>query len=161
MNSETATQTPEDETLPSVPEHPFIKEMLRQLRASDTYGFYDNASPAELLKPFVVTKAQRKQLPLVADPDDQVIGRLKNWYAAIAMQIEAGSGRMASPLMNLSSEGFGRVVIIAGHLVVVDRTLREVHRFGFISLEKMCEDADRLVASALALIEAHPAAAEG
>ena len=36
-----------------------------------------------------------------------------------------------------------------GKLVVVDKTLRDVHRFGFDSLSKMKDEADKLLAVAL------------
>jgi probable nitrogen fixation protein len=45
--------------------------------------------------------------------------------------IERETGQMVSPMMKVSHEGFGRMVLIAGRLVVVNKQLRDVHRFGF------------------------------
>ena len=59
---------------------------------------------------------------------------------------------MAVPIVNLSHEGFGRALISAGKLIVVDKTLRDVHRFGFKSLSKMKDEADKLLSVALELI---------
>ncbi|PJC71268.1 MAG: hypothetical protein CO017_00935, partial [Zetaproteobacteria bacterium CG_4_8_14_3_um_filter_59_5] len=47
-----------------------------------------------------------------------------------------------------------------GKLVVLDRSLRDVHRFGFKSVEKMVEDGDKMLASALALIAKYPEVAK-
>jgi probable nitrogen fixation protein len=66
---------------------------------------------------------------------------------------------MAVPMMNLSHEGFGRALITVGKLVVVDRTLRDIHRFGFESLSKMKDEADKLLSVALNLIGTHAAVA--
>jgi len=62
-------------------------------------------------------------------------------------------------VQQLSSEGFGRIVVIGGRLVVVSRTMRDAHRFGFASLERLEADGEALVDAALAAIERYPDAA--
>jgi len=57
-------------------------------------------------------------------------------------------------------EGFGRVVLIAGRLVVLSHHLRDVHRFGFASYEALADEGERLTAEAIAMIEAHRELAE-
>ena len=66
---------------------------------------------------------------------------------------------MASSLVHLSYEGFGRVLITVGKLVVLDRTLRDAHRFGFDSLSKMKHEADKHLAVALEIIGKYPGVA--
>lgn len=143
----------------TLPDHPFIAEIIRQTRAFDSYGVNDQLDTTALLQPYVVTKAQRREIPIIGDPDEEILARLKAYYSAIAMRIEAGCGMMATPLFNLSHEGFGRVIISVGKLLVLDRSLRDAHRFGFESLEQLCEQADVHVSSALALINRLPEAA--
>ena len=63
---------------------------------------------------------------------------------------------MAVPMINLSHEGFGRAIITVGKLVVVDKTLRDVHRFGFKSLSKMKDDADKFLSVALNIVSEYP-----
>lgn len=134
----------------------FIREMTRQMRALDTYGVFDKKSPAEILEPFVLTKERKAQIPLVGDPDDITLSRVKAFYNAIAVLIEKECGKMAVPLVHLSHEGFGRVVVTVGKLVAVDRTLRDVHRFGFESLSKMKTEADKLLSVAIELVGQFP-----
>ena len=43
-----------------------------------------------------------------------------------------------------------------GKLVVGDRTLRDVHRFGFESLSKMKTEADKILSVALGIVGEHP-----
>ncbi len=74
---------------------------------------------------------------------------LKALYNAIAVLIEKECRLLAVPLIHLTHEGFGRALITVGKLVVVDKTLRDVHRFGFDSLSKMKDEADKLLAVAL------------
>jgi probable nitrogen fixation protein len=138
----------------------FMKAMVKQVRALDSYGQYDHYSAAQILDPFILTKERKREIPIIGDPDEEVISRLKAFYNAIATLIEQSSGLLAVPLINLTYEGFGRVVITVGRLVVLDRNLRDVHRFGFKSLEKLQEEGEKKVNTALTLIKEYPHVAE-
>lgn len=133
----------------------FMKEMVKQMRAIDTYGTYEGMSSGEILDPFVLTKERKKAIPVIGDPDEILIARIKAFYNAIAILIEKECGLMAVPLLNLTHEGFGRVLITVGKLVVHDRSLRDVHRFGFASLSKMKDEADKVLSIALELVGSH------
>ena len=138
----------------------FVQEMVKQMRAIDTYGLFDSQSAAQMLDPFILTKERKRAIPIIGDPDESVITRLKAFYNVIATLIEQDCGLLAAPVINLSYEGFGRALIIVGRLVVMDRSLRDVHRFGFPSLAKLKEEADKLVNAACMLIAAHRQVAE-
>ncbi|VAX12365.1 NifX-associated protein [hydrothermal vent metagenome] len=140
-------------------ESDFAKEMIRQMRAVDTYGTYDNWTLAKILEPFILTKEMKREIPIIGDPDEVVISRIKAFYNAIAAMIEKECGLMASPVINITYEGFGRVIIIVGKLVVLDKNLRDVHRFGFQDLSKMKDEADKILSIALEIIGKHSAAA--
>lgn len=149
--SETLVIDPSEGLLESA----FMVEMVRQLRALDTYGHYESRSPAELLDPFILTKERKKEIPIVGDPDPVTIARIQAFYNAISMLIESECKLMATPLVHLTNEGFGRVIITVGKLVVLDRSLRDAHRFGFASLSKMKHEADKILSVALELIGKH------
>lgn len=134
-------------------DHPFVGEILKQLRAIDTYDTYEGWSKAKIVDPLVLTKERKREIPVVGDPDEIVMARVKAFYNAIASSIEAQTGLMAVPMINLTHEGFGRALVMVGKLIVVDKTLRDVHRFGFASLEKMCEQSDKMISRAKELIE--------
>lgn len=133
----------------------FVKEMVRQMRALDTYGTYSGWTPEKILDPFVMTKEKKAEIPLVGDPDDTTIARVKAFYNAISVLIEKECSLLAVPLVHLTHEGFGRALITVGKLVAVDKTLRDVHRFGFASLSKMKDEADKLLSVALERIGQH------
>ncbi|MFV8818371.1 NifX-associated nitrogen fixation protein [Haliea sp. E17] len=140
--------------------HPAVRQIVTQLRALDSYGTYDTWPDFKVLDPMILTKERRREIPVVGDPDETTISRLKAYYNAIAAGIEREVELMAVPLVNLSHEGFGKALITVGRLVVVNRTLRDVHRFGFDSLEKLVEDLEKQIAQAVALVDAHRAVAE-
>ncbi|TXI75223.1 MAG: NifX-associated nitrogen fixation protein [Dechloromonas sp.] len=137
----------------------FVKEMARQMRALDTYGTYQGWTVEKILSPYVLTKERKAEIPLVGDPDDETISRVKAFYNAIAVLIEKECNLLAVPLVHLTHEGFGRALITVGKLVAVDKTLRDVHRFGFASLSKMKDEGDKILGVALERIGQYPAVA--
>lgn len=139
---------------------PIIKQMVVQLRAMDSYGTYDTWSDARVLDPLVLTKARRKLIPVVGDPDETTISRIKAYYNALSQLIEKETGLLAVPVINLTHEGFGRALILVGKLVALDKTLRDVHRFGFDSLDALKIEAEKQMAKAAELINTHRAVAE-
>lgn len=134
----------------------FIQEMVKQMRAIDSYGTYDGWPVDRILAPYVVTKEQRREMPVIGDPDEVLLSRIKAFYNAIASLIEKECGLMAVPMINITHEGFGRAVITVGKLVVMDKTLRDVHRYGYESLSKMKDEADKLLSVALASVGKYP-----
>ena len=117
-------------------------------------------SSAELIAPFILTKEQKHEIPLVGDPDEETLERVREYYNAISSLVEEKTGLMAIPTVHLSHEGFGRALITVGKLVVYDRTLRDVHRYGYSSVEHLESEADKAIAGILALIERYREAAE-
>ena len=134
----------------------FVREMVRQMRALDSYGQYDGKPATSLLEPLILTKARKAEIPVIGDPDETTLACIKAFYNGIAVMIEKECGLMAVSLVHLSHEGFGRVIITVGKLVVLDRTLRDAHRFGFESLSKMKDDADKYLSVALEIIGKFP-----
>lgn len=140
--------------------HPIVKALLQLLRAQDRSGAWDAEPDEVLLEPFIVTKAAKREMPLIGDPDPDILWRVDLYYAAIAWEIERRSGRAIIPMVNIHHEGWGRVVLIAGRLVAVKAHVRELHRFGFEDLGTMIAKAEKLVAEGVAAIEQFPAVAD-
>jgi probable nitrogen fixation protein len=136
-----------------------VKDMVKQLRAIDSYDTYAGWSEAKIIDPVVLTKERKQNIPVIGDPDEITIARLKAYYNSLATLIEKKTGLMAAPIVHLSHEGFGRALIMVGKLIVVDKILRDTHRFGFSSLADLCEKSDKVIEKALRLIEKYNAAA--
>jgi probable nitrogen fixation protein len=134
----------------------FAAQLVQQIRAQDTHGSWDRKSDMDLLDPFIVDKEARRAMPIIGDPDPDTLWRLELFYGALCLAIEREAGIMVSPMMKMSHEGFGRMVLIAGRLVVVNKSLRDVHRFGFDSIEKLNAEAEKFLASAKEIIASFP-----
>jgi len=134
----------------------FVKELIKQWRAQDAHGAWDKKSDLDLLEPYIVDKEKRKQLPLMGDPDPETLWRMELFYNAIGLSVERKTGIMVSPMMKMHHEGFGRMILTAGRLVVINKHLRDVHRFGFDSMAKLASEGEKMVASAVEMIEKYP-----
>jgi len=152
MSDTPVVETPHDPIM----ETDFIKEMVKQMRALDSYGTYDGWTVERILQPYIVTKEMRRQIPVIGDPDEETLSRVKAFYNGIAVLIEKECGLMAVPMVNLSHEGFGRAIITVGKLVVMDRTVRDIHRYGYDNFSKMKDEADKYLSVALEIIGKYP-----
>ena len=135
---------------------PFVIELIKQLRAQDTHGSWEGKSDATLLQPYILTAEQRRELPMMGDPDPDTLWRLDLFHNAVGLSIERATGCMVAPMMKMSHEGFGRCVLTTGRLIVVNRYLRDVHRFGYGSLAKLAEAGNKLVKEGVDLINQYP-----
>jgi probable nitrogen fixation protein len=149
--AESTTLAPSDAA-----ESVFVKELIKQWRAQDTHGTWDKKSDLDLLAPYIVDKEARKQIPIIGDPDPEILWRLELFYNAVGLAIERGTGVMVQPMMKMSHEGFGRMILAAGRLIVVNKHLRDVHRFGFESLDKLATEGTKLVDAGVEMIEKFP-----
>ncbi len=134
----------------------FLKELAKQFRAQDTYGTWDKKSDSELIEPYILGREKRQAIPIVGDPDPETLWRVELFYNAIGLAIERETGVMVTPMMKMHHEGFGRMILCAGRLIVVNRQLRDVHRFGFPSIEKLAQEGDKLVAAGVDMIRKYP-----
>ena len=155
----TAAGSPAAAPQKPLPLPPLLKALVNLIRAEDRYGAWERKPDLELLAPFVVTKEARRAIPIVGDPGPEVLLRVEQFYKALCLRIEQRSGLIASPVMAMTHEGFGRLVLIVGKLVVFSKSLRDVHRFGFASLEEVVEAGEKAVDEAVKTAETFSEAA--
>jgi probable nitrogen fixation protein len=132
----------------------FTEELIRQLRATDQFGNWAKMSDEELLtKKYVKTKEDLKNIPIIADIDEMLIGEIKMIFKAIALQFERKTGVMCNVVMEMSHEGFGRCIVIADKIVLVDKYFKDAHRFGYRTIEKLYEDGQKHLDRAFSIYE--------
>lgn len=134
-------------------DNPFIKELIKVWRAQDSHGAWEGKSDLTLIEPYILDKDARRALPIIGDPDPETIWRMELFFNAICLMIERATGVMITPMMKMSHEGFGRMVLIGGRLIVVNKQLRDVHRFGFDNLGKLAEEGEKHVKAGIEMIQ--------
>ncbi|WP_032927909.1 NifX-associated nitrogen fixation protein [Mesorhizobium sp. LNHC221B00] len=127
---------------------PFVRRLVRLIRAQESYGSWEGKSDAELLADFIVTRKQRRAIPVIGDPDPDVLWRLERFYTAVGLAIEERSGLIEMKPMGASDDCFSRPGVWS--------LCRDIHRFGFETFRKLAEAGTKLVDDATAAIEAYP-----
>ena len=141
---------------PAIEPAAFLTELKKIWRAQDAHGAWDGKNDEQLIAPYLVTREQRREMPIIGDPDPEVLWRVELFFNAVGLAIERQTGVMVTPMMKMSHEGFGRMVLLAGRLVAVNKQLRDVHRFGFETLDKLAEEGGRYVSAGVEMIRQFP-----
>jgi len=135
---------------------PFLKSIVQQIRGQDVYGVYRNWSDELILKPYIVSKKQKREISLEGEVDPRTIGRIMAFYRAVAACIEQETGLLSQVVIDLNHEGFGWALVFSGRLLLAKKSLRDAHRFGFESLEKVAEEGDKFIEKGLDLAKRFP-----
>jgi probable nitrogen fixation protein len=135
-------------------ENIFIDTLIGQVRALDQFGTWANRDDEDILKEkYVKTKEELKNIPVIADIDEMQIQDIRLIYQSVALAFEKKTGIMCSVVMEMSHEGFGRAVVIADKIVIVNKFFKDAHRFSFRTYEKLVEEGDKMVANAIKIYE--------
>ncbi|MBK1635839.1 NifX-associated nitrogen fixation protein [Rhodovulum adriaticum] len=151
------------DTLPrggELPASDFIKQLIAVIRAEDSYGSWEDKSDAELLEEYIVTAEERREMPIMGDPDPDLLWRVEKFYDAVALLLEKRSGARAAQMSKIHHEGFGRIVLLSGRLVVLSKHVRDIHRFGFESYDKLAEAGEKATQDAADMVARFPDAAQ-
>lgn len=135
---------------------PFLQAIAQQIRANDVFGTYSDWSNDLLLKPYVIPKKQRREIPVEGTVDIATLSRILSFYRAIAARIETETGQLSQVVLDINTEGFGWAIVFSGRLMLVSKTIRDAHRFGFDSLLKLNTEGEKLINKGIALAQAHP-----
>jgi len=145
-----------DSAVELIKRSPFLAELVKQWRALDAHGHWEGKRDAEILAPYIIDREARKRIAMIDDPDPELLERLDLYYAAAALAIERACGVMVTPMIKMHHEGFGRVILAAGRLIVFNRYHRDVHRFGFDSLGALAQKGDEVVSAGLEMVRRYP-----
>lgn len=127
----------------------FIETLTGQIRALDQFGTWVNKTDEDLIKEkYVKTKEELKDIPIIADIDEMQIKDIRLVYQAVALAFEKITGVMCSVVMEMSHEGFGRVVVFANDIVLCEKYFKDAHRFSFRTYEKLETEGEKYLTRA-------------
>lgn len=133
-----------------------LKTIVQQIRANDAYGTYRHWADELLLKPYILSKKEKRAISVEGEVDPFTLARILAFYRAIAICIETETGQLSQVVVDLSHEGFGWALVFSGRLILVSKTLRDAQRFGFDSLEKLSIEGEKLVNKGIELARSFP-----
>jgi probable nitrogen fixation protein len=135
-------------------ENEFIKTLIGQVRALDQFGTWANRDDKDILtEKYVKTKEELKEIPVIADIDEMQVQDIRLIFQAVALAFEKKTGVMCSVVMEMSHEGFGRAVVIADKIVIVNKFFKDAHRYSFRTYEKLEEEGEKMLQNAIKIYE--------
>lgn len=135
-------------------ENLFTTTLIGQVRALDQFGTWANKDDKEILcEKYVKTKKDLKNIPVIADIDEMQIQDIRLIFQALALAFEKKNGVMCSVVMEMSHEGFGRAVVIAEKIVIVNKFFKDAHRYSFRTYEEFLEEGEKMLENALKIYE--------
>jgi probable nitrogen fixation protein len=126
-------------------EHPFLQELIRQIRNSDTANSYCNWSDEFLINQLIISSEQKKDI-FVA-PLKQLLTNA--FYRAIGVTIEKKTGHPTETFIHLKDKELSSAVICCGRVLVLTSLMSGYLSFGFLSLQQLIELAESNVGNAV------------
>lgn len=130
----------------------YLKALVAQVRAIDTYDRWANIPDEKLLtERYIKSKEELKALGVVCKPLEELqLAYIKMVFKAVATLFEKRTGEMASVICEMNmAEGFGRIVVFADEIVLIDKTLRDAQKYSFESLEKLSKEIEKMLNRAI------------
>lgn len=135
-------------------ENLFIKTLIGQVRALDQFGTWASKSDEDILKEkYVKTKEDLRNIPVIADIDEMQIKDIRLVFQAIALAFEKKTGIMCSVVMEMSHEGFGRAVVIADKIVIINKFFKDAHRYSFRTYNDLITSGDKMLEDAISIYD--------
>lgn len=129
-----------------IEQSPYLTTLKEKLRAHDAYNTWKQVQDDVLLtRFFVLTKDQKKEIDVMKAVAPETIGKIRMVYEAAAQVIEQDTGQMVITIVDINTEGFGRVLLVSDEKVLVHRTHRNTQKFGFKCLEDLMTFGEGLV----------------
>jgi probable nitrogen fixation protein len=130
-------------------QHPFLQELIKQIRDSDAVEDYCKWSDEFLINQLILSSNQRVVSPkkIISAPLNQVL--TSAFYKAIGATIERQTGHPTNTFINLRDRELSSAVICCGGVLVLSSLMWGYLSFGFLSLQQLIELAETNIADAV------------
>lgn len=124
----------------------FLDTLNAKLRSHDAYGVWKNLDDATIIsRHFVMSRQEKKKIDVYGRMPPETVAKIRLFYEAVAQTAEARTGRMAITVIDINTEGFGRALVVYEDRILLADILRNAHKFGFETIEKLEETGEKLV----------------
>lgn len=130
-------------------EHPFLQELIYQIRLNDTFGKYRNWSEQELIDSLIVSNSSEGISP--TNPNLDSLNRLLThaFYNAIGASIERKTEQTTDTFVHLKMNQLSSAVIFCGGVLVLYSLLMGYKGLNFLSLQELIEEAETNIYNAV------------
>ena len=129
--------------------HPFLQELIEQIRRADTFGKYHRWSDESLVNQLIISsdKEAISSKNLNLDPLNQLLTNA--FYNAIGIIIEKKTGHFTETFVYLRNKEFSSVVISCDGVLVLYSLIWGYRSFGFLSIQELMESAETYINDAV------------
>lgn len=135
----------------------FFKTLVQVIQLNDLIGDYRNLSAQEKIESVFVTSAEeREKIAECGLIPEKLKEQISMFFQAVAFVVEQKCGKMASSIVEVNEEGFGRGMVYCGRLIVLNKSVRGSQQYIFQNLEKLNKEGEAYIDEALDWINKYP-----
>lgn len=124
--------------------------LIAQIRALDQFGSWTNKSDEQLIQEkYIKTKEELKNIPIIADIDEMKIQDIRLIFQSVALAFEKFTNEMACVVMEMSHEGFGKVVVYADSFVLATKTFKDAHRYSYRDIDALVDEGAKYISNSI------------
>ncbi|MDJ0531272.1 MAG: DUF269 domain-containing protein [Xenococcaceae cyanobacterium MO_207.B15] len=130
-------------------QHPFLQELIKQIRLADTFGKYRDWSDELLVNQLINSPEKAKNAPknLNFEPLNQLLTNA--FYNAIGSIIEKITGHNTETFVHLRNKEFSSAVVSCGGVLVLYALIWGYKSLRFMSLQELIESAENNIGIAV------------
>lgn len=132
----------------------FVKTLAQVIQSNDFTGAYRNLSTQEKVeKAFILSPEEKEKLAECGLIPEKLREQISLFFQAVAFAVEQKCGIMASSIVELNGEGFGRGMVYCGRLIALNKSIRGSQQFIFQNLEKLSKEGEAYIDEALSWVQ--------
>ena len=122
--------------------HPFLQELIKQIRLTDTCNKYRDWSDELLIEQLIIPSDRESfsSKNLNCDPLNQLLTNA--FYNAVGITIETRTEHTTETFVHLRNQEFSSAVISCGGVIVLSALIWGYRTFSFLSLQELIESAE-------------------
>ena len=134
---------------PNKSKHPFLQELIKQIRLGDTFSRYSDCKDELLIDQLLVSldKEKYSEEKLNFAPLDRIIANA--FYQAIGSIIEQRARHPTETYVHLRNKDFSSAVIFCGGVLVFYSLILGCQSFSFLSTQELIEFAEANIQDAV------------
>ena len=129
--------------------HPFIQELIKQIRSADSFGQYSDWSDEQLIEQLIISSD--REVFYSKNPNFETLNQLLTnaFYKAIGTIIESKTGYSTEIFVHLRNRELSSAVISCGGVLVLYSLIWGYRRLSFLSLSELIESAETNIRNAV------------
>ena len=129
--------------------HPFLQELIKQIRLADSFGQYSDWSDERLIEQLIISSD--REAFYAKNSNFEILNQLLTnaFYKAIGTMIESKTGHSTEIFVHLRNREFSSAVISCGGVLVLYSLIWGYRSLSFLSISELIESAETNIRNAV------------